>query len=270
MPMLTSWKRAMARLSAIMRAAEAAGASAQPLLINSHVYRLDMLAYVDGTFDEYGFFWHKMLLDGLTTMFRTSVQWQHASHARATMSEPQSAAQYLHTHLLLGVFPMLPVIHNDHALSPDASYDGVFVRYGRLFDALRGRRWLLTAHAAMVVAAQAHTAAATAGTGQGQANAFAMPDGTFVAVVVQSGGAGRHAPPLSFSLPLTVAVELRLPASVTNVTRVRAMHPGTDVQPSVQHASSRVAGSGELRVRMAAVPVVEGCALLKVTVQADV
>lgn len=82
----------------------------------------------------------------------------------------------LATHLYAGVFPTVPIKNNDHALggdcAPKCEYAKTFEDYGQLFDAMRGRQWVL---------GTAKPAEVTSGNALG--NLFVIPDGSYIAVV---------------------------------------------------------------------------------------
>ena len=56
--------------------------------------------------------------------------------------------KFAQIHLYMGVYPMAPFPDADHSLAPSAETDGLYVHYGNLFRALKGRDWVLDAHAA--------------------------------------------------------------------------------------------------------------------------
>src|SRR5208337_3037455 len=67
---------------------------------------------------------------------------------------------------------MAPFPQNDHSLLPNPVADRLFMDYGPLFDAIRGRKWVLLPHAISVKGDLA------------KANLFRVPDGYIVPVVM--------------------------------------------------------------------------------------
>lgn len=100
---------------------------------------------------------------------------------------------FLQSHLLLGLFPSVPVTDNDHQIQPAPRADAFYARYGPLWAALRAKRWLTTPHAVEIVdaplqrgaAAKVHSAHSIAMASLVRANAFER----------QPYGSGRYAPP---------------------------------------------------------------------------
>lgn len=55
---------------------------------------------------------------------------------------------FAQVHLYMGVFPMAPFPDADHSLPPSDAVDELYTKYGKMFQALRGKRWVLSPHAA--------------------------------------------------------------------------------------------------------------------------
>ena len=51
--------------------------------------------------------------------------------------------EYFQRHLYMGAFPTVPFPGNDHSVLPSEANDRLYLDYGPLFNALRGRTWLL-------------------------------------------------------------------------------------------------------------------------------
>ena len=113
---------------------------------------------------------------GLAAMNGPVYVWNHPKKT-ATMS-PEYVAAGLQGHLLVGVFPMVPVKNNDHGIggdcAPDCPYDDVYISYGAIFRALRGRRWHLAAHGVVVHAPDSGAGSVAPALG----NVFHIPSGT--------------------------------------------------------------------------------------------
>ena len=128
------------------------------------------------------------------------------------MTEAYTSAG-LATHLYSGVFPTVPIKNNDHALggdcAPNCTYDKTFKAYGKLFDAIRGRRWVLdTAKPAEVTTRNA------------LANLFMVPDGSYIAAVAfapLAGKVGLTVRGLALSCPKP-ALKVLVPANQAIVT----------------------------------------------------
>lgn len=127
-----------------------------------------------------------------------------------------------------------PVAGNDHCLEPADWAEKAFLDYGPLFDALRGRRWVLEPHVLNVR------------DGKARANLFRVPDGYVIPLVMAAGSQ-----PVTIDMPAAV-----FPGDPANM-RVLVMHlgstAGTPVPPRVE------SGRWSLDV-----PTVRGCALVKI------
>jgi hypothetical protein len=163
--MIHSWKPAMEAFAEVWHE------GGQAVIINDHSNRLDMMEFVDGIYAEMG----DMSAAAAGSSSSGSLNSHGIGTALASLgptvayiwSHPkkpsQMTAQYvsdgLQTHLWAGVFPTVPVKNNDHAIggdcAPSCAYDGTFSSYGHLFNAIRGRSWVLAAHAAVVASKNA-------------------------------------------------------------------------------------------------------------------
>ena len=140
-----------------------------------------MMEHADGIYAEMGDFEPAGLThavgSGLASMNGPVWIWNHPKTARS-MPAPYVAAG-LQGHLLVGVFPMVPVKNNDHGIggdcAPHCPYDDVYISYGAMFTALRGRRWHLAARAVVVSTPGGGAAESVA---PALANAFHIPEGT--------------------------------------------------------------------------------------------
>lgn len=177
--MIHSWKPAMEAFSAVWHS------GGQVVVINDHSNRLDMMEFVDGIYAEMGDMsaagssaLGSLNAHGIGTAFATlgpmvNYIWNHPKK-EASMTEAYTSAGLM-THLYAGVFPTVPIKNNDHALggdcAPGCDYSKTFAAYGKLFDAIRGRRWVLD----VALPAQVTT-------GNALANLFRTDD-SYVAVV---------------------------------------------------------------------------------------
>ena len=63
-----------------------------------------------------------------------------------TVNDSELTDAYFQRCLYLGVFPTAPFPNNNHYLRPSALAHQIFLDYGSLMDALRGKKWVLTPH----------------------------------------------------------------------------------------------------------------------------
>ena len=135
------------------------------LLLNDEIYRGDMLGAFDGIYDEYG-----DLMDGrhavasaFLGLSKPVYIWFHDSTYPWGDRDPVTDSAYrimLQNHLLLGCFPSVPFVECDHCLNtlnstvPEDVWRSAFESYGPLFQLLRGRQWVLHAHALNVTGAR--------------------------------------------------------------------------------------------------------------------
>ena len=85
-------------------------------------------------------------------------------------SSKAEADASLQKFLYLGVFPMAPFPQSDHAIVPNPRADELYLDYGPLFQAMRGKKWVLLPHVLSVDA-------------QGvKANVFQVPEGYVVPI----------------------------------------------------------------------------------------
>eukprot|EP01065_Artemidia_motanka_P042405 TRINITY_DN568_c0_g1_i6.p1 TRINITY_DN568_c0_g1~~TRINITY_DN568_c0_g1_i6.p1 ORF type:complete len:582 (+),score=175.74 TRINITY_DN568_c0_g1_i6:80-1747(+) len=208
--MITSWKAAMAAF------AEPWHGGGKAVIMNDHSNRLDMMRYVDGIFAEMADIDGAGMAHAVGTALATTrlpaFAWNHPKAADPSLTARLETA--LQSLLFLGVYPMAPVRNNDHGIGGDCAgscpYDSLYTDFGPLFGALKGKRWLLTAHAVRLSVAEAAVA-----------NAFETAAGW--AVVVAHAG-NRSAVGLSVALPagagVGAAAALRpgLPNAAVNVT----------------------------------------------------
>jgi hypothetical protein len=214
-----SWRDIMGRLGPLMHDAGKA------VFLNNHTKRIDLSRYSDGYFDEFTNRGVPLNLTALLAIRRPAMGWTESA-ADVTPNPDAFFQRYLY----LGVYPMAPFPMNDHSIESSAVADPMYIDYGPLLDAMRGKRWVLSPHCVQVEDRNA------------KVNAFQVPGGYAVPVVY--GGNQK-------------SVRLRLsnleglgPQSVC-----RAIHPGSrqDVPLAMQ-----VEG-GEIIID---VPLIRGCAMV--------
>ncbi len=214
-----SWHAFAAKLGPLMHGA------GKVIFVNNHVKRLDLLQEVDGIYCEFCQASPALNSTGLLCVRRPALGW---TDGEGTVRADPDA--FFQRHLHLGVFPTAPYPCNNHCLGPSPWVDEQYLAYGKLLDAMRGKKWVLVPH---VVAAE-HAAA--------KVNLFAVPGGYALPVTF----AGKAA---------SVRVTVRPIAGITSKTTCDALHPGSE-KPVV--LAPRVTDAG-LAVD---VPVVRGCAMV--------
>lgn len=220
--LVTSWKDFMERLGPIQHDA------GQVLFVNNHVKRLDIVRQADGFFDEHSDFGPSKNLTALLGIFKPTIGWVR----QADVFEPDPDT-FMQRFLYLGTFPMAPFPHNDHSILPSEEADKIYTDYGPLFEAMRGRKWVLQPHDIQIDREGA------------KANLFTTPDG--YAMPVLFGGSAASAALTVRGIP-EVAAGKEL--------RCEVIHPG---ETAWKPCAFRRKGSAiALKV-----PLTRGCALLR-------
>jgi hypothetical protein len=130
--------------------------------------RLDLMRQLDGFYDELGWIPHKGNRSAFLALNKPCIVW-------TTTTNNPDPDSYFQRHLYLGQYVTAPFPVNNHAIPPSgASIDKQYLDYGPLFDALRGRSWVLTPGVLQVEG------------GQAKANVFAVPGGYVVPVTFGS------------------------------------------------------------------------------------
>ena len=222
--LLNSWRAVISRIAPIMHRA------GKVVYVNNHVKRLDTLRDIDGFYDEFGHLPPSFNLTALLAVRRPYLAWTPDS---ATLRPDPDG--YMQRHLYLGAFPTAPYPGNDHTILPDAWAERYYLDYGPLLELLRGRKWVLTAHAVSVAGKTA------------LANLFGVPGG-YVAPVTFGGKQGE------VTLVLKGLSEVRSGLAA----RAAARHPGVP-------GESRVACLRDKDRLLLRVPLVRGCAVVRVS-----
>lgn len=220
--LLNSWRAIIARIAPIMHDA------GKVIYVNNHIKRLDTLEHIDGFYDEFGHLPPSFNLTALLAVHRPYLAW--TPDVNTLRPDPDA---YMQRHLHLGAFPTAPYPGNDHTILPDPWAEGIYEDYGPLLDTLRGRKWVLRAHAVEVAG---HAALA---------NLFSSPGGYVVPVTF--GARNREVTVVLRGLP-------ELEAGL--VPRASALRPG--VAGAQQVVVRRVGAKLLLRV-----PLVRGCAVVR-------
>lgn len=185
----------------------------------------------DGTFSEGG----ATNAVGLLSMRSTAILWTYNS--KTCCASPAVATDFFQRHLYMGVYPMAPFPMNDHAIAPDPAAEAYYLRYGPLFTALRGHKWYLQPDAFRL---QCEEPAAVA-------NVFEFPGTATLMWPIMFGGSAAAA-------NITVG---HLPPGASTFA---VLHPGNaDWKPLPPLPLPMPQGQFMLTV-----PLVSGCALLRV------
>ena len=192
-------------------------------------YRLDCYRNVDGFFDErYGSREHAINGSAMLGIRKPVVIW--VDSADEVKADPNA---FFHRHLHLGAYPMAPFPNNDHSIRPDPEVEKWYMDYGPLFDAMRGKKWVLEPHCIEIEG------------GKAKANLFEVSNG-WVAPVTFGPKDG------------TVKVLIRNVPGISDKLKFDALHPGVE-QPQPVKATQR---DGVLELE---VPLQRSCAMVRIT-----
>ena len=100
--------------------------------------RLELMQHVDGFYDEHGYFPYNLNTSAFLALRKPLVSW--ISDENPFGADPDAFFQRL---LYMGAFPTVPLRGNDHSVLPSEANERLSLDYGPLFNALRGRTWLL-------------------------------------------------------------------------------------------------------------------------------
>ena len=203
----------------------------QALFVNNHVKRLDILRQVDGLFDEHSDYGPSKNMTALLGMFKPTLGW--VQEADKFKPDPDT---FMQRFLYLGTFPMAPFPQNDHCLLPSAEGDQLYMDYGPMFEAMRGRKWVLLPQAIRI------------GRGEAKANLFKVSGGYVIPVAF--GGVEASATLTLRGIPEILAGKK---------FRCEVIHPGENAW---KECATRAKGSGvTLKV-----PLARGCAMVRLLV----
>ena len=215
--LIISWHELIAKLGPEVHRA------GKVLFCNNHTKRIDLLNQIDGLYDEFAYYPASLNTTSLLGIHRPVLGW--TKDATNLRPDPD---MYFQRNLYLGVYPTAPFPGNDHSIAPDPWVDQQYLAYGPLMDAMRGKRWVLSADPISVVA------------GSAKANLFETTAGLVAPIVF--GGADEQA-----------TVEL----NDGNVKRAEVLHPGSSTWKELKLSVIR---AGQFQVT---VPLVRGCAMLR-------
>jgi hypothetical protein len=215
-----SWKATLDLIGPVMHGAD------KVIFVNPLYRRVDLMANVDGFYDEFGQMGGALNGTALMGVHKPVVAWTPDDN---TLRPDPDA--YFQRCLYLGVYPTAPYPHNNHCIGPSAFNAKWYLDYGPLLDELRGRQWVLEPGCVSVDV--------------GKANLFSVPGGYLAPVVF--GGEAKSCT-LRLSLP-----------TLKGEVKVSAGYPcGPASQPvSVERRDGAL---------VIAVPLHRGCAMIKVSV----
>lgn len=217
----TSWRDIMAKLGPMMHTAD------KVIFVNNHLKRIDLLRDVDGIYCEFAHDGQALNSTAWLTVHKPAIGW--TSSDKDLKPDPDV---FFQQRLYLGVYPTAPFPGNDHTIPPSEWAEPFYLDYGPLFDAIRGKRWVLQPH---VVEVQNRVA---------KANLFEVPGGFALPVVL--GGDATTAHVLLRNLPL---------GKRNGNLKARFLHPGeSEWKPLPPVHANRT-----LEIE---VPLKRGCAML--------
>ena len=131
--LLTSWLAVMERIGPIMHQAN------KVIVANPIRRRIEMMKHLDGFYDESGQNTLAFNLGSFVAMRKPYIAWTQ------NIQDP-TPDEFFQRHLYMGSFVTVPFPGISHTLPPSgAEVDSQYLDYGPLFDALRGRKWVLKA-----------------------------------------------------------------------------------------------------------------------------
>jgi hypothetical protein len=160
--------------------------------VNNLVSRIDTLRYVDGLFSELAYWGGNLNTTAMLGVSKPAIGWVFGEYTLKQLAEQRAAAgksgesdwvfgeggstadadSFLQKFVYLGVFPMAPFPQSDHAVMPSPTADRLYLDYGPMFEAMRGRKWVLLPHAVSVEG------------GSAKVNLFQVPGGYLIPVML--------------------------------------------------------------------------------------
>ena len=216
-----SWNSLLARLGAKMHGAD------KVIFVNPIYSRLDLLRQVDGIYSEMGNVGTSLNACALLGLRKPVLAWSY----NETLRQPDPDS-FMQRHLHLGVYPTAPYPWNNHCITPEPSADRLYLDYGPLLDALRGKKWVLAPHCVQCGAADV------------KVNLFQVPGGYVV--------------PVTFGKGPTAEIVVRNLAGMNHAS-FEAIQPGESAVVPI-HGRYH---DGALRLT---VPLKRGCALVRIAI----
>jgi hypothetical protein len=214
-----SWADLMARLGPLMHKAD------KVIFSNLMTMRLELGKELDGIYTEFGNNGNALNASAMLGTRKPVVAWTY----NETLGQPDPDS-FMQRHLHLGVFPTAPYPYNNHCINPEPSADRLYMDYGPLLGAMRGRKWVLEARC---------VESTTPGV---KVNLFEVPGG--YALPVTFGGNAKSATVILRDLPGLARL------------RCEVLHPDATEVPAL----TTTPGDGSLSLE---VPLQRGCAMLR-------
>jgi len=130
--LLNSWQDLMVELGPIFHNAD------KVIFGNPMVRRPDLARFLDGFYDEHGDFGFSINTTSFLALRKPATMW-----TREEAQLRSNPDDFMQQRLYMGVFLTAPVPGNDHCLQPGPWVERLYLDYGPLFSALRGRKWVL-------------------------------------------------------------------------------------------------------------------------------
>jgi hypothetical protein len=215
-----SWHTFMSELGPMMHGAD------KVIFGNTMTMRLELNRQLDGIYTEHGDNPGALNAAALMGLRKPVLAWTY--NKTLTQPDPDS---FFQRHLHLGAYPTAPYPFNHHCITPEPAAEGFYLDYGPLLEAIRGKKWVLTARCVETT---------TPGV---KVNLFQVPKG--------------YAMPVTFGgeAPWAIVRFRNIPG--IGKLKCEALHPG--VQIPVPVSSSLRAGELELQV-----PLKRGCAMVRI------
>jgi hypothetical protein len=217
--LLLSWINLMEKLGPMMHRRN------KVIFSNLMTVRLELMKHLDGIYAEYGQNGNALNSAALLCLRKPAICWTY----NATLNEPDPDA-FMQRHLYMGCFPTAPFPHNNHCITPEPAADSLYIEYGALLNAIRGKKWVLAPHCVEASASGV------------KVNLFEVPGG--YALPVTFGGAAGE-----------VEVVVRNIDGV-NKLHAEAVLPGVEAPVAIQ---SKVKNN----TLVLKVPLKQGCAMVK-------
>ena len=129
------WRALLTKLGPLMHDA------GKVIFVNPIYSRLDLLRQVDGIYTEFGQDGRSLNTSALMGLDKPVLAWSY----NETLQQPDPDS-FMQRHLYLGAYPTAPYPWNNHCITPEKSADQLYLDYGPLLDALRGKKWALAPH----------------------------------------------------------------------------------------------------------------------------
>jgi hypothetical protein len=194
---------------------------------NLMALRLELGNELDGIYTEFGNNGNALNASALLGTRKPVVGWT----VNETINEPNSD-DFMQRHLHLGVFPTAPYPYNHHSINPEPTADKLYLDYGLLLNAMRGKKWVLEPNCVETT---------TKGV---KVNMFEVP--------------GGYALPVTFGGKAESAIVRVRNISGLDKMKVTVIHPGDDLEIPV--VSTYKDGVLELNVSLKL-----GCGMVKLT-----